>query len=696
MKRILSITLLVCCTMVCGAQVVLDNDWQHYWEEWVEMSGQETIPDDLVETVEALRENPHNINDTHSTRLLELPFVSEFQWEILKASIRQSGPFYSVNELRLLNGFDDATLRLLRPLVYAGPAESEETPSLRQLLRQGRSHFVTGARRTMEPSRGYRDSIYMGSPYRTYFRYNYKCGDHLQFQLSGEKDAGEEFFKGSQPQGFDHYGGHLLLNDFGAVRRAVLGRYNLQFGQGLTLWTGFAPWGTADASQYRNAQGVKTAGAMTEYDGLLGAGATLRVWRQWDVTAFYSYNFLDATLPSDGRDDCVQGLYSSGLHRSINEMKKKDQLTEQLYGGALQWKGSHFTFGVVGYGSLYSKAIEPPQRRYNHFHFRGEQNIVGGVHAAWRYRGLLFFGEASASATPSELCAEASAPPLAGVVGMQLFINGGNQIGITYRNYSPTYWNNHSAAIGRNSGNHNEEGATMRLLSELPWDVKLDAAADFYRFPYVKYGVYGSSWGEDYRVQLSRNISRKMRVKLLYGSRSYLHNLPTDAYTEEMDAPDGHIYITEPLTRRWVQLRIEAQPSLCWHLATRVAGSWAGGEHRDNTWGMLLLQDVSFKPLGTTGPLTLTTRGAWFDITGYDARIYATEGDWVYEYSTLALNGRGLRVYGIVRYGIASHWSLSAKYAATLYTDRTSVGSGYDITESSHRQEIKVQLALEW
>ena len=696
MKRVLPIAFFVLCTLACGAQVAPDDEWQHYWEVWAETTGQETVPDELVETIEALRDHPININDTHSTRLLELPFVSEFQWEILKASIRQSGPLYSVNELGLLNGFDETTLQLLRPLVYAGPAETAETPSLRQLLGQGHSHFVTGARRTLEPSRGYRDSIYLGSPYRAYFRYNYRCGDRLELQFSGEKDAGEEFFKGTQPQGFDHYGGHLMLNNFGALRQAVLGCYHLQFGQGLTLWSGFAPWGTETASQYRNARGVKPAGAMTEYGGLFGAGATFRVWRQWDITTFYSNTRLDATLPSDGSDDHVQSIYTSGYHRNANELDKKDLFAEQLYGGCLQWNGSHFTFGMVGYGSLYNKSIEPLQRRYNHFYFCGDKNIVGGINAAWRYRGMLLYGEMSASATPRELCNEAAALPLAGVAGIQLFANGNNQLSITYRNYSPTYWNNHSAAAGRNSTNQNEEGALVCLQGGLPWDIKLNASADFFRFPNIKYGVDGASWGEEYRLGLSRSFSRRLRIVLQYSSHSNLHNIPYNAYVDNDTTIDAHIYLTETVDRQQLQLRIEGSPSPNWHLTTRVATTWTHGDHRTAERGVLLLQDVVCKPLGDNGPLTLKARGAWFNITGYDARIYATESDWVYEYATLALQNKGWRVYGVVRYEITSHWSLSAKYAATFYTNRESIGSGYDIIEGSHRQEAKVQLSLKW
>ncbi len=55
-----------------------------------------------------------------------------------------------------------------------------------------------------------------------------------------EKDAGEEFFTGSNKQGFDYYSGHFYLKNISQnVHSVALGDFQVYFGQGLTIWGGF-------------------------------------------------------------------------------------------------------------------------------------------------------------------------------------------------------------------------------------------------------------------------------------------------------------------------------------------------------------------------------------------------------------------------------------------------------------------------
>ena len=61
-----------------------------------------------------------------------------------------------------------------------------------------------------------------------------------------------------------------MLNDIGRLKNIVVGRYNLQFGQGLTMWTGLAPFNIAGVSPMRFGQGIKPSGAFYEDNYLEG------------------------------------------------------------------------------------------------------------------------------------------------------------------------------------------------------------------------------------------------------------------------------------------------------------------------------------------------------------------------------------------------------------------------------------------
>ena len=50
---------------------------------------------------------------------------------------------------------------------------------------------------------------YYGAPYRVMIKYRYHYQQFIRFGLTMEKDAGENFFRGSNPYGFDFYSGYL-------------------------------------------------------------------------------------------------------------------------------------------------------------------------------------------------------------------------------------------------------------------------------------------------------------------------------------------------------------------------------------------------------------------------------------------------------------------------------------------------------
>src|SRR5690606_2679514 len=83
-------------------------------------------------------------------------------------------------------------------------------------------------------------SRYLGNPDRYFIRYRYQLPKHFKISINMKKDAGEQFFYESQKHGFDFYSASLLFNELGRVKNLVLGDYSLQFGQGLSLWSGLS------------------------------------------------------------------------------------------------------------------------------------------------------------------------------------------------------------------------------------------------------------------------------------------------------------------------------------------------------------------------------------------------------------------------------------------------------------------------
>jgi len=63
---------------------------------------------------------------------------------------------------------------------------------------------------------------YLGSPPKLFFRYRYQDKNLLQYGIVGDKDAGEQFFKGAQKYGFDFYSFHFFARKMGSVQALAL------------------------------------------------------------------------------------------------------------------------------------------------------------------------------------------------------------------------------------------------------------------------------------------------------------------------------------------------------------------------------------------------------------------------------------------------------------------------------------------
>ena len=259
--------------LAAKAQTPLPPAAADYIEQLSE-EGDDGAVEELMELYEMYADQPLNLNDTVNL-LPDIPFVSEIHRQYLLAYIHLYGELHTVDELYNIHGFDSLTVEMLRPIVVAEPIGSQQRLTLKNLLKYGRSNLVTGVGGTIEQSRGSRDTIYEGNNLRMMWRYSYNYKDRIRLQLSGDKDPGEALFRGSQRQGFDFYGYSLLLNDIWKdlprrntlqtptvrMKRLVLGQMHAQFGQGLTLWSGYGTRQAYGTNIYRHATGLRPNGA---------------------------------------------------------------------------------------------------------------------------------------------------------------------------------------------------------------------------------------------------------------------------------------------------------------------------------------------------------------------------------------------------------------------------------------------------
>jgi hypothetical protein len=258
----------------------------------------ETEDDSYLQTLVQYRQNKLNINNVEANELRELKIVSDLQIQNLLRYRQLLGNLVDIYELQAVPSWDIETIIKLLPYITVGTVVPLGA-DIRERLLNGNHTILVRAQRVVEKSEGFKrpDSItnrYPGSPERLFFRYKYSYKNLLQFGIVGEKDAGEQFFKGGQTKGFDFYSFHLFARRLGPIRLLALGDFTVNMGQGLIHWQSLAFKKSADITAVkRQADILRPYNSAGEYNFQRGVGVTVDV-KKLSFTAFGSMRELDA------------------------------------------------------------------------------------------------------------------------------------------------------------------------------------------------------------------------------------------------------------------------------------------------------------------------------------------------------------------------------------------------------------------
>lgn len=591
--------------------------------DWLMEGMSEETAAEINDLLLSLHENPVNINDT--TAMASLPFITPFQHKALCYYIMLYGQLLSIKELAFVPGFDSATRALIEPLVKVEPYEE----SSRFRPWQGHHTLVTGMGGTVEQVMGYRNGQYFGDNMRALLCYTYNYQNKLNIRFSADKDPGEAWGRGN------YYGYHLMLSDMGRLRRLIVGRYNLQFGQGLTIWTGIEPFNITGVSTMRFGTGIKPAGTFYEENYLEGVAATVDIAAGFNATAF----------------------------ASVVENKS-------LIGGRIQCRRTNLVAGATLAYMEVEDSVNMRDYVYNVHYFRGNHLVNAGADAVWQWGKLTLYGEASVSGDSGRVAIAA---------GAQMQADSRNRFGICYRRYDEGY---HSLfAQGYSIGStQNEQGIILDAVSQLPLRFNAALSLDIHKFPSLRYGVYAPSSGRWLRLRLDRHIGHSMDATIRYAYRWKERNVPN---------LDSALYVGENTVRQHMQAELKTAVGKMVFSARFVYCQFESENAiRQNGWAVTLAARYSVRRV------QLNIGSALYDVDGYYARLYLGESNLQYVWSMPAFTGQGLRSYAVARYNVSERISLAAKYAITWLPGEDSIGSGDAMTEGDHRQAWHVQLRL--
>lgn len=639
----------------------------------------------LEEDLRYYLHHPLNLNYLTRGDLQELHFLSPYEIEALLQYREEYGPFLYEYELQAVAGLEIRTIGRLLYFVELGREGRPQPLSATDFYATGQHQLLLRTTRYAEQLSGYdgEGSDYLGSPWSTRARYLYRLGRTVSFGFTAEKDAGEEFFQGSQPHGFDFYSAHFFLHrPKGWLKTVAVGDYQLQAGQGLVLWSGLAfSRSPGVASAARSSRGLLPYRSANENLFFRGTAATVG-WKGGELTAFFSHKKTDANILEPDTVDAgiaaasVSSINYTGYHRTVGELADKDVLSETAAGVTATQQLGRLTLGGTLLGTRYGSEIEPQPEPYRYFHFQGQTAVNASGFYSVLFRNFYFFGEAAVSSPELRL---------AQVHGVLANLADGAEMSVVFRKYDPGYFAPFANPFGESSSAGNETGLYVGGRFRLARGWYASAYADYFRFPWLRYRVNAPSAGYEYLAQVEYEIRKKLLMYVRYREEVKSWN------TQLEGSPQ---YALQDHHRRGLRYHIAYTVSDAWQLNTRMEASWFQAGNEEPETGLLAFQDVIWQPL--EGPLTLKGRFTLFDVESYNARIYAYEHDVLYGFSIPFFQDEGMRWYLLAKWEVSRKISFWARVARTRVLDRETLGSGLNETAVPHQTQLRAQVMIRW
>ena len=635
----------------------------------------ETEDDSYLLELEKFRKDPINLNTTEGDEFRELRILSGLQIANFLSYRKLFGKFIDIYELQAIPSWDINTIKKLLPFItISSPVSFADDIGKR--FRYGDHRFLFRYAQVLEKSKGFDHSIpgtkYLGGPQRLLFRYRYSYKNLLQYGLVADKDAGEQFFKGAQSKGFDFYSFHLFARKIGIIQSLALGDFTVNLGQGLIHWQSLAFKKSSDVLGIKRQSAVlRPYNSAGEFNFHRGAGITISKGN-FETTAFASVRKLSANFVADtvSHEDYISSFLTSGYHRTHSEIADRNLLTQTAFGGNVKYRSNRWQAGVNGIYHNFSVPVQKRDEPYNFYAVSGKNWYNLSFDYSYTFKNIHFFGEAATDKNLNK----------AFLNGLLVSVDPRVDLSIVQRNISKEFQAINGYAFTENTYPTNEigwyAGISIRPLSFL----RVDAYADFYKFPWLKYLVDAPSNGRDFLTQVTYTPNRQMEFYVRYRNETKQSN--------QSDNTTVTNYLVR-LPKQNLRSQFRYRVSSAFTLRNRVEIVWYDEKGTAKSNGFLSFFDLIYKPL--LKPFSGNIRLQYFETDDYNSRIYAYENDVLYSYSIPVFYDKGFRYYINLNYDVSKKISLWFRCAQTLYRNKNTVGSGLDEINGNKKTEIKMQ-----
>lgn len=629
------------------------NEIENLFEDTTDKD-EETYDYDVLEY---LSQNPILLNTASIKDLIIIPFLTYTQAAAIIKHRNLVGGIYDVDQLKFIEGVSFETIERILPFIKLG---DQQPLSFNEIIENKFKNVKINLRSRgiydFQKEEGFKTGQIPDNRWKIYNRFFAEQVNNFRIGLLTEKDAGETSL-------FDFTTFHLQIKNIDFVRNVILGDYIFEFGQGLALWSRYAFSKGSEAVDVlpRNARGLIPYLSTDENQFFRGISLTADFSRI-SFSTFFSSRFLDATI--DSITNQITSLKIDGLHRTKNEITKKDIFSEKLFGASISYEVENFgEFGFLFYKSIFSNSFENNSiidPVGNQFHYFSTSYNFGFDKI--NFNGEIAFGKKGFATLNS----------------CEILIDKNLSLVFSYRNYSKDYWNNHSNGFGERDFPQNEIGFYSGVKLKTIYGT-INFYFDQFEFPFVSSKYPFAAKGNDFLIYYATKPFKNTELRLRYKNEK-----------KELASKISDVYLLTAKRTQNIRSEFLFSPIINLQLRSRlefVSVTPQSPNSKDN--GYLIFQDVKYQPIKN---LSFSGRVIFFKTDSYDSRVYEFENDLVGVMTNPALFGDGMRWYFLARYKTNFGLIFSLKYSELYKPSEKYLGSGYSKIIGNVDNRLSLQL----
>lgn len=558
--------------------------------------------------------------------------------------------FSSISDLKHIDGLHPDIIILLKPfvkIILIKTTKNSVRKSSKISLKY-RSRLLTD----LQLRKGFNNNTYQGDNLKSYNRIKFTY-NNFKFGLIGEKDAGEISY-------VDHYAGFIQYKSSGFLNNILIGDFNFEFGQGLVVWGpySFSKGNDAITSTTKRARGFTPHLSSEENRFFRGAATTIRT-SNFILNSFFSLNNIDASLTENNQ---ISSLSYLGYHRTASELLKKDNIQNRTFGFSISYENYDFLrLSLLHVISNFNKS----------FMDKGEYELSGNK---FNFSSVNYELDFQSFSSAGELAYNNSEFAL--ITNLNYALNNNLEFSLSYRNYSPSYYNLYANGFGEYNNTKNEIG--YYLGSKFRTKIgTFNFYYDIYNSPSESFKSEFPSSGNDLLIYYNGRIFDNTTIELKYKN-------------EIREISKSGLFLKNLVSEHKQNIRFGISYNIGKNFFGKSRFEFVRYlQHKTSEKGFLTFQEIKYK---LKSIFILTTRIIFFRTDSYNSRIYEFENDLRGLMTNLPMFGEGFRWYLLLSYRALESLNLHFKYSETYKPNETSLGSGNSEIMGNIDNKISLQI----